>query len=178
MKEINDPVFGRLEFDGEWIGRVDIPFLKQSFELHINNAATFPPDEEQRDFWSQFMDRQEIFAASVERALFYYYCSHLMEHKVRYEFEPAQEKACLPTLEHSHEIWALLKPTRWQQVWMDAGSNDTPDISISFVAAWDDEHGLNITFYKDQIGIAEGGAHWSDQDHFDLNGQRIVDSNT
>jgi hypothetical protein len=61
---------------------------------------------------------------------------------------------------------------------MDAGSDDTPDISLSFISAWDDEHGLNITFYKDQIGIAESGAHWSDQDHFDLNGQRILDSNT
>jgi hypothetical protein len=95
MKEINDPIFGKLKFDNGWIGHVDIPFLKQSFELHINNAATFPPDEEQRDFWSQFMARQEIFAASVERALFYYYRSHLAELKARYEFEPVQENVCL-----------------------------------------------------------------------------------
>ncbi len=176
MNTIEDPVFGTIRFEGEWICDVDIPFLKQRFELHINNALAFPPDQEQRDCWTQFMARQELFSVSVERALFEYYVTHLTEFKTRYEYEPAREKGVLPTLEHSHQIWSLLKPTRWQQVWMDAGDDDAPDISIGFAPIWDDEHGLNITFYKDQIGIAESGANWLDQDHFDLNGQRISDA--
>lgn len=176
MNQIDDPVFGPIRFEHEWICDVDVPFLKQRFELHINNAVAFPPDQEQRDFWMQFMARQDLFAVSVERALLDYYLTHLTEFKARYGYEPAREKTALPTLEQAHQIWALLKPTRWQQVWMDAGPDNTPDVSIGFVPSWDAEHGLNITFYKDRMGIAESGAHWLDQDHFDLNGQRISDS--
>jgi hypothetical protein len=70
------------------------------------------------------------------------------------------------------QMWALVKPLRW--LWLEVGHDDeTTAISIEFWAKWDEEHGLTITFYKDQIGVADGGAHWLDNWHYELNGDTI-----
>lgn len=175
MTTIDDPVFGTLRFDNGWTRGVTIPFLERDYRLVINNAERFPPDEEQRAFWQTFMARQAIFKTSVERALFTYYTSHLEEFRARYGFSPQQEATRLPTLEHAKQIWSLLAPTRWNEASMDTGDEDERScLSMLFAAAWDEEHGLAITFYKDMIGIAESGANWADQAHYDLEGNPLV----
>jgi hypothetical protein len=175
MTAIEDPVFGRLHFDNGWTRDVTIPFLEREFKLVINNAERFPPDEEQRAFWQTFMARQEIFKTSVESALFKYYSSHLEAFKTRYEFSAQQEATRLPILHDSKQIWALLMPTRWNEASMDVGQNDeTSCLSILFAPAWDEEHGLEISFYEDLIGIESSGTNWANQDHYDLEGNPVA----
>jgi hypothetical protein len=175
MTAMNDPVFGTLHFDNGWTRGVTIPFLEREFKLVINNAERFPPDEEQRAFWQTFMARQAIFKTSVERALFNYYSSHLEAFKTRYEFSAQQEVTRLPILHDPKQIWTLLMPTRWNEASMDVGHNDeTSCLSILFAPAWDDEHGLEITFYEDLIGIESSGTHWANQDHYDLQGNPVA----
>jgi hypothetical protein len=171
---IHDPLFGMLHFENGWTRDVTVPFLEREVKLVINNAERFPPDEEQRAFWEAFMACQEIFKTSVERALFNYYSSHLEEFKARYEFSAEQEATRLPKLENPKQIWNLLAPTRWNEASMDAGYDDeTSCLSILFAPAWDNEHGLEVTFYKDLIGIEASGTNWEDQDHYDLEGNPV-----
>ena len=175
MTAIDDPVFGRLHFENGWTRDVIIPFLGREFKLVINNAERFPPDEEQRTFWQAFMARQEIFKTSVERALFTYYSSHLEEFKAHYEFSAEQEAMRLPKLENPKQIWSLLAPTRWNEASLDVGDDDESScLSILFAPAWDDEHGLEITFYEDLIGVESSGTNWANQDHYDLEGNPVA----
>ena len=175
MTTIEDPVFGTLEFENGWTRAVKIPFLNREYNLVIGNAEQYLPDDEQRKTWLQFLERQDLFKTSVEKALFEYYNRHLEDNKARYEFEPADELAKLPTLEQSNQIWDLLEPTRWNDICIDAGPDDeTSLISIAFVPSWDNEHGLEIGFYKTYIGIESSGTNWLNQDHYDLAGNPAV----
>ena len=174
MTTIYDPVFGTLHFENGWTRDVTIPFLERELKLVVNNTERFPPDEEQRAFWQTFMARQAILKTGVERALFNYYNSHLEAFTARYEFSAEQAATRLPILEDSKQIWSLLAPTRWNEASMDVGHDDeTSCLSILFAPTWDIEHGLEITFYKDMIGIESSGTNWADQDHYDLEGNEL-----
>ena len=90
------------------------------------------------------------------------------------EFSAEQAATRLPILEDSKQIWSLLAPTRWNEASMDVGHDDeTSCLSILFAPTWDIEHGLEITFYKDMIGIESSGTNWADQDHYDLEGNEL-----
>jgi hypothetical protein len=170
MTRIEDPVFGKLEFDNGWIGEVFIPFLKTSFELTINNSREHPPGDDERGVWQEFMARQPQLEAAVTSALSTYYTRHLEGFRLPYSLEEEAEFA--PDLQRPEDVWRLVKPLR--SLWLELGHDDeTTAISLEFWTKWDEEHGLSVTFYRDQIGIAEGGAHWLDQDHFDLDGQPV-----
>lgn len=172
MKTIDDPIFGTLEFDNGWTGTLKVPFLEREFTLKINNSERFVPDQEQRDCWLQFLGRQDLFKTSIEQALFDYYNRHLQDLLCRYEFGPADKLEKMPTLERSSQIWDLLEPTRWNEISLDVGPDDeTSCISIAFVPSWDDEHGLEICFYKNYIGIENSGTNWLNQDHYNLEGE-------
>jgi hypothetical protein len=173
VTSINDPVFGTLQFENGWTR--DVTVFERTFKLVINNAERFPPDEEQRAFWQKFMARQEYLKNSLERALFGYYSSHLEEFRARYRFSAEQAMMRLLELENPKEIWTLLAPTRWNEAVMDVGDDDeTSCLSILFAPAWDDEHGLEVTFYQDFIGIESSGTNWVNQDHYDLHGHPVV----
>jgi hypothetical protein len=172
MTRIEDPVFGTLEFDNGWKGEVHVPFLNVRFELTINNSLEHPPSDDERQVWQGFIARQAQLEGAVTTALADYYTRHLEDLRMPYSVEEEAEFA--PDLQRLEDVWALVKPLKW--LWIELGHDDeTSAISIEFWTKWDEEHGLSLTFYKDQIGIAEAGAHWLDQDHYDLNGQRILD---
>jgi hypothetical protein len=170
---IEDPVFGQLEFRDGWRGEITVPFLEQSFELTINNSLEFPPSDDERKTWQVFQSRQTQFAQAVPKAIMHYYQSNLED--LRMPYSVAEEAEFAPDVTEPVQMWALVKPLRW--LWLEVGHDDeTTAISIEFWAKWDEEHGLAITFYKDQIGVADGGAHWLDNWHYDLNGNRIEES--
>jgi hypothetical protein len=167
---IQDPVFGELEYDNGWQGAAFVPFLNTHFELTLNSDLHHPPGEEERSTWQTFLARQEQLKTTVTTALFDYYNRHLED--LRMPFDTDEEAEFAPTLTEPEAIWTLLKPTKW--LWIELGhDNEHSAISIEFNPRWDEEHGLSLTFYNDQIGISEGGAHWVNNDHYDLNGRLV-----
>jgi hypothetical protein len=167
---INDPVFGRLEYRDGWRGQIDIPFLNKSFELTINNSLEFPPGEDEQRTWRTFLDRQSQLRQAVPRAITDWYMTNLKNLRTPYSSEEHAEFA--PDVTDPEQIWALIKASR--SVWLEIGHDDqSTAISIDFWTKWDEEHGLSLTFYQDQIGVSEGGAHWLDNTHYDLMGTRI-----
>jgi hypothetical protein len=167
---INDPVFGTLEYRNGWIGEIEIPFLAKSFELTINNSLEFPPGEDEQHTWRTFLDRQAQLRQAVPRAIMHWYLTNLENLRMPYSTEEESEFA--PDVTDPENMWALIKPLRW--VWLEIGHDDEGTaISIEFWTKWDGEHGLSVTFYQDQIGVSEGGAHWLDNVHYDLTGTPI-----
>jgi hypothetical protein len=72
-----------------------------------------------------------------------------------------------PDVTDPEQIWALIRLLR--SVWLELGHDDQATaISVEFWAKWDDERGVGVTFYQNQIGVSEGGALWLDNLHYDL----------
>jgi hypothetical protein len=104
---------------------------------------------------------------AVPRAIMHWYMTHLENLRMPYESEEEAEFA--PAVTDPENMWALIKPLG--SVWLEIGHDgQSTAISIEFWCKWDPEHGLSVTFLKDQIGVAEGGAHWRDKTHYDLTG--------
>ena len=171
MTTINDPIFGTLEFDNGWTGKIEIPFLDRTFGLTINNSLGFPPGEDERQTWRTFLQRQAQLQKAVPRAIMHWYMTNLENLRMPYTTEEEPEFA--PDVTDPEQMWTLIKPSRW--VWLELGHDDAGTaISVAFSSKWDEEHGLSVTFYQDQIGVSEGGAHWLDNTHYDLMGALIA----
>ncbi len=172
MTSIVDPVFGTLEYRNGWIGGIDVPFLAKSFELTINSSLEFPPSDDEQQTWRTFLSRQDQLRQAVPRAIMDWYAANLENLRMRFSAEEEPEFA--PDVTAPEQIWALIRPLR--SVWLELGHDDAGTaISIEFWTKWDEEHGLSLTFYGDQIGVSEGGAHWLNNLHYDLNGQRVIE---
>jgi hypothetical protein len=167
---IQDPVFGTLEHNGSsWTAQVFVPMLDTHLPLEISAAKEFPPDEEEYVIWQEFMRDQTGLKGVVEKVIFDYYCRHLDNLRMRYNREKAEERA--PTLQEPSQIWSLLKPS---YVYIELGHDDEAcTLTIVFWAQWDEEHGLDVVFYQDQIGVADAGAHWLNHDRYDLQGKLL-----
>jgi hypothetical protein len=164
---IHDSIFGALEYRNGWMGKVDVPFLDRRVELTINNSLEFPPGGDEQRTWSTFLERQTQLRQAVPRAIMHWYMTHLENLRMPYESEEEAEFA--PAVTDPENMWALIKPLG--SVWLEIGHDgQSTAISIEFWCKWDPEHGLSVTFLKDQIGVAEGGAHWRDKTHYDLTG--------
>jgi hypothetical protein len=167
---INDPVFGTLEYRDGWKGEIDIPFLAKTFDLTINNSLEFPSGEDEQQTWRTFLARQDKLRQAVPKAITHWYMTNLENLRSSYATEEFAEFA--PEVTDPEQIWALIRPLR--SVWLELGHDDQATaISIEFWAKWDDEHGVGVTFYQDQIGVSEGGAHWLDNLHYDLRGAPV-----
>ncbi len=166
---IQDSVFGRLEYNGGWTQNVYVPMFAATLSLLINNSPEFPPAEEEHQVWQQFMRDQSGLKAIVERVIFDYYNRHLENLRMPYGKEEEEEFA--PTLKEPQQVWDLLKP---QSLWLEMGHDDAScSLSVDFWTKWDEEHGLDVVFYQDQIGVADSGAHWLNHDRYDLQGKLL-----
>ncbi len=67
LTNIVDPVFGTLEFRGSWVGEVDVPFLNKTLELDLEGPPEDGPSQAQRDFWVQFIARQDLLRRRCSR---------------------------------------------------------------------------------------------------------------
>lgn len=168
MQSIVDPVFGKLELGSIWTGEVRLPLFEKTFGLEIVNPDKEPPDDMQRDYWQVCMQRQQEMKTSVQSAPFDYYCAHLEEIRAG-----IGETAFPPSLAEPSQIWTVVALRNY--LWLDR-VGEIPLIMIQLDAEWDEEHGLELSFCKDLIGIGEGGTHWVNQDHYDLNGQRVFET--
>ena len=165
MNTIQDPVFGQLHYDGGWKTQVYIPMLDKQLRLTINNSLEHPPQAGEHQLWQWFMGQQEILKGLLERVIFDYYNRRLEQHRMPYSKE--EEEQYVPTLHQPSEVWKLVKP---RSLWIELEDDESCSLTISFATHWDEEHGMDVMFYQNQIGISDAGAHWLNRDRYDLNG--------
>jgi hypothetical protein len=169
MTKINDATFGELRHDGHaWIGSVQLEAFPKPLALHVSGFRHQPPDGEKRAIFQQFLERQASLRASLTAAISDFYVGNLPRYRDWRTAEAANLEATV--LHTPEEIWLLVTPLH---LGIDAGPDDMPMISIVFDACWDEEHGIDVSFYDDKIGVADGGSHWLDNTHYTLSGERI-----
>lgn len=156
-----DAVFGELSFEDGWQTQAYIPIFNKTLSISINNARAFPPAHEEHSIWQRFMKHQASLKELLESIMFDYYQRHLEAFRRSY----SAEEEYVPTLTKSSEVWTLVEAL---SIWIELGHEDTSCcLSISFNAQWDEEHSMDISFYEDQIGISDSGAHWLNHDRYD-----------
>lgn len=165
---LQDPVFGLLRFDNGWVTQMYVPLLEATLKLTINNSAEFPPAVAEHQVWSNFIHSQEVLKPVMEQIILDYYQRHLEHFRLPYSKD--EEEQYVPTLQRPAQVWGLLKP---QNLWIETENDETCSLSISFEAKWDEEHGMDLMFYQNQIGISDAGAHWTNRDRYDLQGNLL-----
>jgi hypothetical protein len=165
---ITDPVFGVLKHDGYgWTGKVAV----FGYALELEFAGDPTSDSHKTTYQKTlivFLEQQGQIKTSLEKAVFDYYGSNLEEFRVW--CEPEEEEALVPTLYHPREIWSQVRPFLMA---LDCENPEQPSIYIEFQANWDSEHGMDVMFRDNQIGVADAGANWLDHTHYDLEGNRV-----
>jgi hypothetical protein len=169
MTKINDATFGELRHDGHaWIGSVQLVAFLKPLELRVSGFRHQPPDAEKQCVFQQFLERQASLRASLTAAISDFYTTNLEANRNWRTPEAAAIET--PALHAPEEIWSLVTPSH---VNVAAGPDGPPMVSIPFDASWDTEHGIDVSFYDDKIGLGDGGSHWLDNTHYTLSGERI-----
>jgi hypothetical protein len=167
---INDSVFGTLEHNSfSWKGHVNLEAFGTNIKVSIPANPEFPPGEEEQSVFNDFLEHQHERKVGLERAVFDYYNENKIQHREWCE-TPEQALEFVPDLQSPNEIWTQVKLLR---ISFDYGDDDLLMLSLAFSVRWDDEHGMDVTFYDHKIGVSEGGANWLDNTHYDLTGARI-----
>jgi hypothetical protein len=156
---IQDPIFGKLERQGSiWVGTVWIEHFQQDIELELEYRDKNSPSKEEQNAFSEFQENLKSNGVGIEQAVFHY-----LQESVHL-FEDVE----LP--QQVNAVWSIVKPIR---VWINSGNYEKTCVTLVCEFIWDEEHGLDIDFLGKQIGIAEGGCHWSDKAHYTLLGEPI-----
>jgi hypothetical protein len=159
MYIVNDPIFGKLERHANiWLGSVWIEHFQQKIELELEYRDNNSPSQEEQTAFFVFQENLKSNNIGIEQAVFH--CLRESAHL----FDDVE----LP--QQYSEVWTLVQPLR---VFIDSGNYEKTCVSLVCEFAWDEEHGLDIDFLGEQIGIAEGGCHWSDKSHYTLFGEPI-----
>jgi hypothetical protein len=163
---INDPVFGTLEhgFHG-WLGRVKV--FGYDLELNFMDDPTQAKNAEYQKLLAQFLKREPELRASLERAVIDYHTSNLEDFRMWCSAE--EEDALVPTMREPRDVWAQAKPFLMT---LDCEDSEQASICIEFRTTWDEEHGMDVIFRDDKIGVAYAGDDWSRHTLYDLTGAR------
>lgn len=148
-KDIEDPVFGTLTKwqNGDWEFKYYSAMLDRELEITIEAGDDYDrelPDERIYSIFKWFNENQIKLKTTIKNAAF----SHYQE--VREEFhqawggnEEADEK--VPIISNSEDIWNLISV---KNVYL---STQYIDLSISFEATWDPEHGITFIFKNEKL---------------------------
>jgi hypothetical protein len=168
MYTINDPVFGKLERHRQtWRGSHWFEYQQQNLEIELEYIEGKEPSLEEHQVFLDFLENQHARMQAIEKAVFHYLIENTEHYRSHHETSPESQ---VPTLQNSSEVWQHLRILR---LYIDTRVENCVEIRIVCDFDWDSEHGLDIELRFDQIGIAEGGAHWSDKTHYGFEGNPI-----
>jgi hypothetical protein len=166
---INDPVFGTLSFGMyDWKGQVQFEAFG-TVNISIPGNSENPPDEEEHSIFRDFLEHQFERKAALERAVFDYYNQNKELYR-SWRDESEQALQFVPDLQAPNEVWTQIELLR---ISFDYGIDDLLMLILAFNVRWDEEHGMDVTFYDHKIGVSDGGANWLNNLHYDLTGTRI-----
>jgi hypothetical protein len=170
IEHITDPVFGTLEVeDWGWTGHVYLAAFNETLNMEIfGTEQTREPQEPERKAFTAFLEHQHELKIGLEHAILDYYTHNLELHRSRFDTDA---KTRVPDLHHPNEIWSQVS---LGHIVLSVRMDGRVEISLTFGANWDEEHGLDVTFFDDKMGVAEGSADWTDKTHYDLKGRRLA----
>jgi hypothetical protein len=164
---INDPVFGTLEHGVHgWLGTVKV--FGYDLELNFAGDPTQGKNVAYQHLFTQFLELETSLKASLERAVIDYHTSNLEEFRMWCSAE--EEEELVPAMHKPEDVWAQATPFC---IRLDCEDSTQPEIYIEFRTTWDEEHGMDVTFRDNKLGIADAGASWSRHTLYDLTGNPL-----
>jgi hypothetical protein len=158
MYTINDPVFGKLERHGStWQGSVWVEHFQKELELELVYRDENSPSPEEQSAFIGFLKIMTKDHTRIEKALLDWLLESAQKFVEMDETIPIPVSVC--------QVWETAEPIR---IWVDIDNYDSPCVTLLCDFTWDEEHGLDIDFLDDQIGIGEGGCHWANKSHYAL----------
>jgi hypothetical protein len=169
MITINDPVFGRLGFDGyTWQGQTGLLLLGEALRLGVDGTLDHPPGDLERVAYQQFLALHASLQPALERTMFAYY---LKVAPVYREAMGDWADQLMPILSDSSLIWAALS---YPSVYVPL-QDDPWTFEYHFESNWDVEHGLRVIVRDGPVfGVdLQSGPGWEHIGHDDALGNRI-----
>jgi hypothetical protein len=163
MFTIQDPIFGTLERQGSvWIGVVWLERLRQEIDLELEYRNENSPSHPEQLAFVTFQKTFNIAFSGIEKAIF-----HMLLNSAN-QFTDWGYEIDIPKI--PGEVWNIVQVER---VLVDSANYQNVCITLVCEFAWDEEHGLDIDFLPETIGLGSGGTHWTDKAHYLLDGNPI-----
>ena len=164
---INDPILGILEHGIHgWRGTISL--FGYDLELNFMDDPTQAKNAECQKLLAQFLKHETESKASLERAVIDYHTSNLKDFRMWCSEE--EEEELVPTMHEPKDVWTQAKPFLMT---LDCEDSERASICIEFRTTWDEEHGMDVIFRDDKIGVAYAGDDWSRHTLYDLTGRRL-----
>lgn len=138
-----DKVFGEVEFDYDWIGKIEIDWFgqKKEISLIISGEEDGGFDDVQYESYNEFIRSwPEIENELLKRVLDYY--EELKD-------ERGEDSDSYPVIDNTEDIKKMIT--------IDALTVPLPDVfegrsvALAFSCSWDEENGLGIRFINEKI---------------------------
>jgi hypothetical protein len=167
MPTMTDPVFGKLERSwSTWNGQIWLENFQKSSELEMVCADEASPTNKEREAFVQFVTQIRLVA--IELAVFHFCTQNVAQYCDPNSFD--EQEIMLRDLKIPKDVWNLLEIVR---VFVDGQNYNDAAINLICDFVWDEEHGIEIECINNLIGISEGGTHWNNKNHYDLDGQPV-----
>jgi hypothetical protein len=169
MYTIKDPVFGKLERHGQsWRGSYWFEALQRNIEVNLSYKDEDSPHEKEQASFLNFKTQIGLIFPAFEKALFHFLTENTEFY--RQKNDVWEQESSIPNLKNIVDVWEILEIMH-----IEIDSENYQNICITLICdfKWEVEHGLDIDFYNNRIGISEGGTHWDDKTHYDFEGNLI-----
>ncbi len=166
MYSKSDSVFGKLERHGQtWVGSYWFDVLEKDIEINLDYSDENSPSKQERESFLSFKAQIDKIFLAIQKALFHFLIENTEHYRQQHDIE--DQEIVVPEIKNIAEIWESLEIIRIE---IDSHNYQNTCITMICDFKWDAEHGLDIDFYNNQIGISGGGVHWDDKAHYDSDG--------
>lgn len=141
-KIIEDNIFGKLNYNNDWIRDIDCSFFKeQTIELSIRvNTKEEEIKASQKQAFQVFKQNQYIMVDSAKQAIFEYYCKNIEEYRTCFTQEKVDSAPYITKIE---ELSNLLNFYAINIDFEDAGISR---LAFIFDATFEPELGIGVLF--------------------------------
>jgi hypothetical protein len=161
---ITDPVFGTLKHNhwSEWMGVIYLQAFDREIPVSITGDSNTPPSKIEQQCLAEFLQNQDSHKSAIEKSILQYIndedfgCSWSNDEK---------EMISIDKLKAEKSVWSLIT---LEEIRLNCKVGKK--ITLGFTTSWDEEHGLDATFFDNRLGLGEGGIPWDEHKFFDLNG--------
>ena len=148
MRQVDDPVFGKLDFDNDWCRPFVIKFFgrEQRCKLIVHGDESDEIELGQRQSFAEFDRAKHNLMETVPQAILSYYMTILPELRARYG-ESADVEA--PTVVDPEQLEGTLNlKAVYVPYSFDRGKRV---VSLLIDCSWMPEHGLAVRFVNEEV---------------------------
>lgn len=143
---MKDELFGELQYDYLWEGKVIIKLygLEYNINLNIDGEEDEMISEIQRDSFVQYFKNEDDISKQIEKAVFEYYKSIYMFKREKNDKNILKK---IPKVTNSEEMVNLIKPINFGIPETD----NEREIDILFNCTWDFDLGMGIRIVNEKV---------------------------